>query len=256
MMNIMKTFCVTLLVSAVALHAGALHAAEAEDEGAALAVGMRTWFATWEAGDVDVGDGSLQSLYVHLLYGRLSASLLLGIGEGWSVPTGDGEIAVDQRLDLLFSAAYELVTMEHAALYGGAAYHYFGYETDGGEVDYLGPAITASIYVPLIATSETALDLRVSGYYYPWLLFNAKVFDLATGVEGASIENEDTTGYQAEVALELTRGGAWQAQLGYRAIVIEDGVDSDTKALFAAEGGGATSEDLIHGLFAQLSVMW
>ncbi len=44
--------------------------------------------------------------------------------------------------------------------------------------------------------------------------------DLTSGAEGASIENEDTTGYQAEAALEFTRGGAWQAQLGYRAIVI------------------------------------
>ncbi|MBT3294928.1 MAG: hypothetical protein HN919_22690 [Verrucomicrobia bacterium] len=255
-MRTIKTLCLALLVSVVALHAGALHAAENEGEGVALAVGMRTWFATWEAGDVDVGEGSLQSLYVHLLYRRLSASLLLGAGEGWSIPSGDGDIAVDQRLDLLVSVAYEVANMENVALYAGAAYHYFGYETDGGEVDYFGPAITGSIYVPLMATSETALDLRVSGYYYPWLLYNGKSFDLATGDEGASIENADTTGYQAEAALELTRGGAWQAQLGYRAIVIEDGMDSDTKALFAAAGGDVTSEDLIHGVFAQLSVMW
>jgi hypothetical protein len=88
------------------------------------------------------------------------------------------------------------------------------------------------------------------------LYYDATVNDVATGEERASIENEDTTGYQAEAALELTRGGAWQAQLGYRAIVIEDGLDDDTKAAFTAVGGGATSEDLIHGPYVQLSVLW
>ncbi|NQU39226.1 MAG: hypothetical protein HQ523_04670 [Lentisphaerae bacterium] len=245
-----------LLVSVVALHGGMLHAAEAEGGGPALAIGMRTWFATWEAGNVDLGEGSLQSLYVHLLYGRFSGSILLGAGEGWAIPLGDQQIPVDQRLDLLVSASYALLGNDNVAFYGGAAYHFFGYETDGGEVDYFGPAFTASVYVPLVATGQTALDLRVSGYYYPWLFYNATVYDLATGAEGASIENEDTTGYQAEAALELTRGGAWQAQIGYRAIVIEDGLDDDTKALFSAAGGEATSEDLIHGPYAQLSVLW